>query len=135
MAQPGMQPGAQTGQPPFGQSSATGPTANRGYEAAALQKLGPILKQLHEVVPLVGFSSEIGKAVMDAISKIAKLVPAGSVSPASESNQLQNALMRSQQQNAQMQSLKPPGGMLGGPSGGGAPGGMPGGGPGMPRAA
>ena len=93
-------------QPPFGSSPATGPTPNKGYEAAGMQRLGLVVKTLEELVPMFGAASEPGKAVLEALNKLVKLVPSGSVSPAAEKNQLQQMQMRNTQQNAQMQALK-----------------------------
>lgn len=129
-AQPGAQPGGGQGQtPPFGASPASGPTPNKGYEAAALQKLGVLTKSLTELVGLSGVGTDLGKDVLKALNILAKHVPPGSVSPAGEKNQIENMMMRAQQSNQQMQSLKQP--QMGGQGAGAPPGGM----PGMPRAA
>src|ERR1022692_4305727 len=88
---PASAPGAQPapGQPPakqapFGSSPATGPTPNRGYEAPQAQKLGVVLKQLGEMIPLAGATSEMGMAIMDMIKKGSKFgfAPAGPLFPA-----------------------------------------------------
>ena len=92
-------------QAPFGSSPATGPTPNRGYEAAAAQKLGLVLKQLGEMIPLAGATSEMGMAIMDMIKKGSKFVPQGSVTPAAEKNQIDNMAMKNTQNNAQMQAI------------------------------
>ena len=103
----------------MGVSPATGPTPNKGYEAAGLQQLGSVLKQLEKLVPKLGATSEPGAAVLKALSSLGKFVPPGSVSPASDSANMQQAQMRATQQNQQMQALKQ-GGMGGG--GGAQPG-------------
>jgi hypothetical protein len=92
-------------QAPFGSSPATGPTPNRGYEAAAAQKLGLVLKQLGELIPMAGATSELGMAIMDMIKKGSKFVPEGSVTPAAEKNQIDNMAMKNTQNNAQMQAI------------------------------
>lgn len=92
-------------QPPFGSSPATGPTPNRGYEAAALQRLGVVVKQLEELLPMAGAGSEIGKAVLEALNKLVKLVPQGSVTPAGQKNALDQMQMKNAQNNQQMQAL------------------------------
>jgi len=120
-AMPGAKPPTQPGQPqqpPFGSTPATGPTPNKGYEAAGLQRLGVVLRQLEELVPLLGSASEPGKAVLDAIGKLSKHVPAGSVTPAAMKGNIESMAMRNAQQNQQMQALKPQGGA---PAPGGAP--------------
>jgi hypothetical protein len=107
---PGGAPPGATGQPaakqaPFGSSPATGPTPNRGYEAAAAQKLGLVLKQLGELIPMAGATSEMGMAIMDMIKKGSKYVPQGSVTPAAEKNQIDNMAMKNTQNNQQMQAI------------------------------
>lgn len=97
-------PGQQ--QAPFGQSNATSPSPNLGYEAAGLQKLGSIIKQLEQVIPLLGATTDGGKAALDALNKLVKFVPPGSVSPASDRNNLEQALMTNVQNNAQVQALR-----------------------------
>ena len=71
-------------QAPFGTSAATGPTQNKGFEAAAAQRLGSVIKQLESLVALAGATSEVGQAALKMLNIGVKLVPAGSVSPASE---------------------------------------------------
>lgn len=82
---------------PMGVSSVTGPTPNRGYEAAVQQRLGVYLPKLIELIPMAGAGSEVGQALLDAVKKLSKFVQPGSSSPAAEQNELQ----RAQQQNAQ----------------------------------
>lgn len=93
-------------QAPFGATSAVSPTPNRGHEAAGLQALGLIVQKLGEIVPLVGAGSDVGQVVLDALKKLAKFVPAGSVSPASQRNQLEKMAMQQGQNNQQMQMLQ-----------------------------
>lgn len=104
----------------MGASPMTGPTPNAGYKAAGLQKLGSALKQLEQLVPLFGATSEEGQAVMKALSSLGKFVPPGSVTPASDSANMAQAQMKATQMNQQMQALKAGGGGAGGPPGGGA---------------
>ena len=54
-------------QPPFGASSATGPTPNKGYEAAAMQRVGVLVKAMTELLPQVGMQSELGLELHKAI--------------------------------------------------------------------
>lgn len=100
---PGAQPQQQ--QPPFGGSSATQPTPNRGFEAQALQRLSLIVKQLDEVVRLTGVTSDIGQAVTKAAQALSKLVPAGASSPAGDRNQIEQMAMRQNQQNQTLQEF------------------------------
>jgi hypothetical protein len=90
----------------MGVSSATGPTPNKGYEAAGLQKLGMIVEQLQQLVPMLGATSEAGAAVLKALGSLAKHVPTGSVTPAGQKSMAENTMMRATQANQQMQALK-----------------------------
>jgi len=96
---------AQQQQAPFGSSPATGPTPNKGFEAAA-QRLGLVIKQLEELIPMVGAASEHGREVMKALTILVKLVPAGSNSPAAEKNNIEQMAMRNTRDNQQMQALQ-----------------------------
>jgi hypothetical protein len=102
---PGQQ-GQQPQQPPFGANPASQATPNRGYEAAALQKLGVILKEMESLVPMFGATSEPGKDVISALSKLAKHIPTGAVSPASQKNVTQDMMLKNQQNAAMMQRLQ-----------------------------
>lgn len=92
--------------PPFGSTSAVGPTPNRGHEAAGLQKLGLVIQQLQEILPLVGAGSDVGQFVLDTLKKGAKFAPAGAVTPAGQRNNLEQMAIKQGQQNQQMQMLK-----------------------------
>jgi hypothetical protein len=96
----------QQAQAPSGVSPATGPTPNKGYEAAAAQRLGLIIKQLESIIPMAGATTDIGKACLEALNKLVKFVPAGSVNPAAEKNNIEQMAMKNAQQNQQMQALK-----------------------------
>jgi hypothetical protein len=98
---------AQPQQPPFGSSSATGPTPNKGYEAAAAQRVGVIVKQMTEILPMVGATSELGQALMKAMTSLAKHVPPGSTSNAAEKNSIEKMAMQNQQNGAIQQQMKP----------------------------
>ena len=121
-----------TGKEPFGGSSASQATPNAGYEAAALQRVGVIVKQVQDLMNMVGATSETGQGLLKALNILVKMVPAGTVNPAAEKNMLEQAQMRNTQNMAMQQQLKqaamkPPGGAPGGP-----PGGPPGGAPAAP---
>ena len=98
--------GPQQQQAPFGASPATGPTPNKGFEAAAAQRLGLVIKQLEELVSMAGATSEVGQAALKMLNIGVKLVPAGSVTPAAQKNQIESMAMKNAQQNQQMQALK-----------------------------
>jgi hypothetical protein len=91
----------------MGVSSVTGPTPNKGYEAAAIQRLGSMVNQLTEMLPMVGATSELGTLIMDTIKKFAKHVPPGASSPASERNNIQRMGMQNAQNMQLMQQMKP----------------------------
>lgn len=93
-------------QAPFGNSGATQPTPNAGFEAAALQKVGVVIKQIQDIMQIVGAGSEPGKDLLKALNILVKLAPAGNVSNASERNMLEGALMRNTQNGAMQQQLK-----------------------------
>ena len=71
-----------------------------------MQRLGLVIKQLEEIIPLAGASSDIGKAALDALNKLVKHVPSGSVTPASAKNNIEQMAMRNAQQGQQMMALK-----------------------------
>ena len=125
-------PGGQPSQPPFGQTQATGSTPNKGYEAAGLQKLGVVVKQLEALLPEVGAGSDIGKAVLESLNKLVKFVPAGSVTPAAQKNSIEAQQRAAAQQNQQMQAIQQMRAKQAQGGQGGAPGGAP---PGMGAAA
>jgi hypothetical protein len=112
-------PGGQPQQPPFGQTPATGSTPNKGYEAAGMQKLGVVVKQLESILPELGASSEAGQAVLKALNSLVKFVPAGSVTPAAQKNSIEAQQRSMQQNNQQMMALKQR--MAQGAAGGGQP--------------
>ncbi len=99
-------PGGQPAKPPFGSTPATGATPNKGYEAAGLQKLGVVVKQLEALLPEVGASSDIGKAVLDSLNKLVKFVPAGSVTPAAQKNSIEAQQRQMAQGNQTMQAIQ-----------------------------
>lgn len=99
-------PGGQPAKPPFGATPATGATPNKGYEAAGLQKLGVVVKQLEALLPEVGAGSDIGKAVLDSLNKLVKFVPAGSVTPAAQKNSIEAQQRSMAQNNQQAQAIQ-----------------------------
>lgn len=90
----------------MGSTPATGPTPNRGLEAAGLQKLGILVKQMEQILPEVGASSEAGQAVLKALNSLVKFVPAGSVTPAAQKNSIEAQQRAMAQNNQQMQALQ-----------------------------
>ena len=106
VAPPPSAPGAQGQQAPFGQAPVTGPTPNKGFEAAALKRVGLVVKQLTELLQLADPATDIGKDVLKAINMLVKHVPSGSVSPADEKGEMQRRQMANTQNNQQMQALR-----------------------------
>ena len=88
----------QSSQAPFGASPVTGPTPNKGFEAAAMQRLGLVIKQLTDLLGLAGAGSEIGKDILKMLNIATKHVPPGSVSPAAEKNNIERMAMQNAQQ-------------------------------------
>jgi ArsR family metal-binding transcriptional regulator len=70
-----------------------------------MQKLGVILKQMEGILPEVGASSDAGKVLLDCMSKIAKFVPSGSVTPAAQKNSIEAQQRQQAQGNQQMQAI------------------------------
>jgi len=99
-------PGGQPAQPPFGATPATGATPNKGFEAAGLQKLGVLVKQMESMLPEVGASSDVGKAILDCLNKLVKFVPQGAVTPAAQKNSIEQMMRQHAQGNQQMQALQ-----------------------------
>lgn len=93
----------------MGSSPVTGPTPNKGYEAAVTQKLGLVIKQLTDMFGMTGPGSPQGKAILKAISDLSKLVEPGAVSPGSERNALEQMMLKNAQQTQALSSLKPQG--------------------------
>ncbi len=118
-----------TQQPPMGVSSATQPTPNKGFDAAAAQRVSLALNILTEVMSMAGATSDIGMAANKAIGILAKAVPPGTSSPASQRNAIDQLQQKNMQNQATMQQMQKGGGQGGGmPPGGAPPGGPPGGG-------
>lgn len=82
-----------------------GATPNKGYEAAGLQKLGVLVKEMESLIPMLGATTDAGKAVLEALGKLVKHVPTGSVSPASNRNVLQQMFTAAQQNGAMQKQL------------------------------
>lgn len=101
------------------------PTPNKGYEAAAQQQLGVAVNALAKIMASVGANTPIGQTIMKVLPQLSKHVPAGSVTPGGERQQMQKQMMEALQRNQGMQQYKQNSAkaMMGG--GQGAPGGQP----------
>jgi hypothetical protein len=98
--------GGEGKQAPFGNSGATQPTPNAGMEAAALQRVGVLVKQVQDIMQLVGAGSEPARTCSRFSTFWSRWLPAGNVSNASERNMLEQSLMRNTQNGAMQQQLK-----------------------------
>ncbi len=98
-------PGGQPQQPPFGQTPATGATPNKGYEAAGLQELAVLVKQMEGMLPKLGASSDAGKVVLECLNKLVKFAPSGSATPAAQKNSIEAQQRNMAQNNQQAQML------------------------------
>ena len=110
----------------MGVSSVTGPTPNKGYEAQAIQRLGGIAKQLYEMLPMIGFNSELGKAIGKMLDAVRSHLPQGGIDQTAQQNNLRNMMLKNAQNMGTAQQLRPPQGGGGQMPPGGPP--MPGGG-------
>lgn len=90
----------------MGVSSATGPTPNAGYEAAAFQRIAMHVNALSELIPLIGATSEAGQALLKALTSLSKVVPVGASSPTSDRNAIENLALRNQQNSSDLQALR-----------------------------
>ena len=103
---PGAQPGQQPQQAPFGTSSMTGPTPNKGYEANAIQRVSLLVKQMAEILPQIGATSDLGQALMKAMQGLSKHVTPGTSSNAAEKNAIEKMAITNQQNGQMQQQLK-----------------------------
>lgn len=101
--QPQPMMGAKPGQPPFGSSPLTQPTQNQGYQAQGIAGLHMVVELLSRLIPMLGASSDAGQDALESLRKLAKHIPPGTVSPASQNNNLQALALRQQQARGMMQ--------------------------------
>lgn len=113
----------------MGVSPVTQATPNKGYAAAAKQRVGMLLKMAVDALPMAESDPELGKALQKVIETLAKVAGPGSSSPAAERNEIDRMAMKNAQNAQTMQQMKPSAaGGQGAPPPGGQP---PGGGQGM----
>ena len=106
MAQAPQAPLGPPGQPPFGSSPTTMPLPQKGIEAAGLAKLGVVVKQLEQLLPVFGMGSEVGQAVHSALKGLAKHVPMGMVSHGLEQTIMQRLMEAAKQQGPQVAAMR-----------------------------
>ena len=94
-------------QPPAGSTGgATTATANRGNETAAVKQVGLIIDGLTGALPLAGPGSELGKAILESIRRLAPFVPPGAVTPQDKINMIQSMAIQVQQQAQRIQAMR-----------------------------
>lgn len=71
-----------------------------------MQRLGMIIKQLTEILPMFGAGSEQGKAILDSLQKLSKHMQPGNVSQASERNNIEQMALKNAQQTAMAQQMR-----------------------------
>jgi hypothetical protein len=65
-----------------------------------------IVKQLEEIIPMLGATSEAGQAAAEAMLKLAKHVPQGAVPGGVEKNAMEQAAMKARQQAPQLAAMR-----------------------------
>jgi hypothetical protein len=78
-----------------------------------MQRVGVLVKQMTEILPMVGATSDLGQAIMKSITALAKHVPPGATSNAAEKNSIEKMAIQNQQNGAMQQQMKQPGGAPG----------------------
>ena len=68
--------------------------------------MGLIIKQLEQLVPMFGSGSEPGKAVLEALNKLAKHVPSGASTPGAERTNIDRMAMKNASNNSAMQQMR-----------------------------
>ena len=117
---PPMMPPSVTGQPPMGAGPMSRPIARQGDAAAASADIQKAIQILQHALPNLPVGSEAHKAVMDALTKLAKNFPAGQAAPGPGDSALRN-LASQQQQGAGLAGLMKMMGGAGAQPGGGPP--------------
>ena len=74
-----------------------------------MQRVGVLVKQMTEILPQVGATSDLGQALMKSITALAKHVPPGSTSNAAEKNSIEKMAIQNQQNSGMVQQMKQPG--------------------------
>lgn len=95
---------AQTGQPPMGSSPMGQKLAQPGNAAAAVAGVRQAVELLQANLPNIPVGSELHKAVLDSITKLAKHASAGDAAPGVQQT-AGKQLMQQQQQEAPYAAL------------------------------
>lgn len=86
------------------------PTPNRGLQANATAMVSVALRQLEKAIPMAGAETELGKALMKAVSALAKHAPAGSGSPGVEQSAMGKMMAEQKQEQPLLQLMRQQGG-------------------------
>ena len=97
-------PPSLTGQPQQGFNPAAKATGNPGETAAALAQVREAVNLLQVSLPSLPVGSDPHKAVLEAISKLSKVVPTGDMQPGVQNTALQG-LQTQRQQSAPLMSM------------------------------
>lgn len=116
--------GGTPGQPPMGGAGgATMPMMNRGAKASGLAYIQQAVRILEKAIQVVGAETELGKDVIQVLTKLTKHIGAGA-SPGVENSALQKLMAEQKSEAPLLQQLRSQGGGGGGtappPGGGGA---------------
>ena len=74
-----------------------------------MQRVGVLVKQMTEILPQVGATSEMGQTLMKCMTMLSKHVPPGSTSNAAEKNSIEKMAIQNQQNSGMVQQMKQPG--------------------------
>ncbi len=98
-------PPSLTGQPKPGFNPASKATGNPGETASALAQVREAVNLLQVCLPKLPIGSEPHKAVMDAVTKLSKIVPSGDMQPGVQNTALQSLQNQRQQQAPLQQAM------------------------------
>lgn len=85
-----------------------------------MARLSMVVRQLEQLVPLLGVGTEPGRDVVKALNSLAKHVPPGAVSPGVEQSAMQKMLLQQRQNGPQIAALRAAMGSQGKPPAAGA---------------
>jgi len=98
--------GSPTGAPPAGPLSATQPSPNRGLQAQGLSQVQWAVRLLERALPSLGVETEVGKDVMQALTRLSKHIPAGSTSPGVDNSALSQITNQARQESPMLALLR-----------------------------
>ena len=71
-----------------------------------MQRVGVIVKQMAEILPMVGATTELGAALMKAMTALGKHVPPGTTDNVAERNAIEKMAMQNAQQGKMVQQMR-----------------------------